>query len=162
MLLGCWRPLLSGSVENFDRAVGWSTIFAFVLAATGAAFGMLGRSRTVRNASPTLPDEQARRLAEIIRIADTRSLRRLVGGDDPAHVRFSADRTSGDAAPEDGVVARLRELLRFGDAAGRELGDLTAIAQYFRSLPLPRMVDLRAARCRDGRVAYRLRCPVAA
>jgi MYXO-CTERM domain-containing protein len=127
------------SPSHFNRMVGWATILSLLLSVAGTV-GVLARQGRPLDTLPRILDEKANALAETVQVSEIRNLQRLVGGDESANVRFTADGISPGQITR--MLTGMRGMLRFGDSQGYDLGDLTTVAAYFRALRLPRMVVL--------------------
>src|ERR1700677_1175356 len=132
--------VVEGSHEHFDRMASWAGIFALPVAILGVLIQFLSWLRPAGDTTPIALDEQARLLAEAVLLTESRNLRRLIRGDYAAQVQFAVD--SVRTLKDEGILIRLRELLRFSNESGSDAGDLSNAASYFQSLPLPRMVVL--------------------
>ena len=120
--------------------MGWAGIFGLPVTILGVLITFLAWLRPPGRTTPIALDEQARLLAEAVLLTEGRNLRRLIRGDYAAQVQFAADSTG--KLKDDGIFTRLRELLKFSNEFRSDAGDLSNVAEYFRSLMLPRMVVL--------------------
>jgi hypothetical protein len=114
--------------DEFNRVVGWSTIWALVVAALGVLLVVLDKlfpqTESVERSLADVEDE----LAKIVYTGAVDLRSRLIGagevGDEPANVRFA--KTHG----------------RFREVGGERTGDLLNVSEYFRSLSPRRLVVL--------------------
>jgi NACHT domain len=114
--------------EQFDRWVGWSTLWALPVAAIGVILLVWDKIEIILTGPQMTVEQSANELAKVV-LTKSQQTRSLLLGTDEA----------GDIAAN---VRFVRGFGRFREVGGSQHGDLASVLSYYRSLSPGRLVVL--------------------